>query len=207
MKQYLTHLSAMVSFGLLGCQSGSPLQGGHQLAKAEASDQQDQDLSHDGEDAVVPPQNISGTYLRCAYEMTPTADRPEAFVGCRFEDEDGQRVPAANLGEAYGFSYRLPDDSPLSVYARNLADDGRYDAVYLVFAGSATSLLTAMEAVEIYVSIQNEQQSQQDLTISGLFSTIKRDAESIPEAPSENYDLIRDEILLDAQNGSVTPPF
>lgn len=208
MKIFSLHISTMMLVTLVGCHSSASLKDGQTLSKASGTDEEStQDLGSAEEESAVPPNNISGAYLSCSYETTPSVENPEAFVGCRMEDDEGQRVPASTLGLAFQFSYSLPAASPLTIYARDLADDGRYDAAYLVFASDPVTLLSSMAETSIFVTIEGEKTSGQNVVLSERFADIERDAATIQEAPTLDYEVVREEILVDAQNGAVTPPF
>ncbi|MFW7380422.1 MAG: hypothetical protein ACOH5I_16540 [Oligoflexus sp.] len=203
-----TSIIAVVTSGLSlsSCQNHQ-LQGSGSSSKVSKDEAPVTDVSSVDHDQVIPPNNISGSYLTCSFEKEPTEEVPESLVGCRFDDANGQRVPATSLGISYQFSYTPPPQSSITVYVRELIGDSRYDAVYLFFGIDRESLLQEARQTTIHVSVEGENVTGQDVVISNPLSSIERNVNTIPELPNNDYNDVREDILVDAQNGEVTPPF
>lgn len=204
----LSMIALLCSGFILGsCQNQQLNSSGTKSALLESeSETQTEDEELVDDDKIVPPANIIGAYLNCSFEKEPSKELAEAIVGCRFDDQNGQRIPASKLGLNYSFSYIAPEQSDISIFVKDLTDDSRYDALYLFFASNPTSLLAAARQTVISVQIEGEFSSGQAIVISQPLGEVERDISSISEAPNNDYEELRDEILLEGQNEQVTPP-
>jgi len=189
--------------GLASCEQ-TALRGQAQKANAVANDSKD--LNDPDDEKVDPPNNISGTYLHCVTEKEPTESTPEALVGCRFDDANGNRVPAASLAADATFTYRASNNPNIQIYAKQLTGDARYDAAYLFFGPDRATLLTAIQATQVYVQLKAVTSTGTDTLLGDEIRDIARAKNTIPEAPNNDYNQVRDDILIEAQQGQVTPP-
>jgi hypothetical protein len=177
-----------------------------QAQKSNSVASETKDLAEPDDEKVDPPNNISGTYLHCVTEKEPTDGTPEALIGCRFDDAAGNRVPAANLADAVTYTYKALNNPDIQVYAKQLDNDARYDAAYLFFGPTRTALVTAIENTQVMVQLKAEKTTGTDLLLGDQIRDIARDKNTIPEAPNNDYNQVRDDILIEAQQGQVTPP-
>ncbi|WP_141731958.1 hypothetical protein [Oligoflexus tunisiensis] len=189
--------------GLAACEP-SALRGQAQKSNTVSNDAKDENDADD--EKVDPPNNISGAYLHCVTEKEPTESTPEALVGCRFDDAAGNRVPAASLAASVTYTYKALNDPEIQVYAKPLVNDARYDAVYLFFGPNRTTLLNAVQNTQVLVQLKTTVATGSDLLLGDQIRDISRDKNTIPEAPNNDYNQIRDDILIEAQQGQVTPP-
>ncbi|MDQ3231160.1 MAG: hypothetical protein M3Q07_05005 [Pseudobdellovibrionaceae bacterium] len=188
--------------GLASCEQ-TALRGQAQKTNTVANDTKDADPD---DEKVDPPNNISGAYLHCVTEQEPTDSTPEALIGCRFDDAAGNRLPALSLAADFNYTYRALNNPDIQVYAKDLAGDARYDAAYLFFGPNRTALLTAVQNTQIIVQLKVANATGTDVLLGDQIRDIARDKNTIPEAPNNDYNQIRDDILIDAQQGQVTPP-
>jgi hypothetical protein len=192
------------SFGLASCEA-SALRGQAQKSSTVSNDSKnDQDADED--ERVDPPNNISGAYLHCATEREPTESAPEALIGCRFDDAAGNRVPVTALAAEATYTYKALNNPDIQVYAKTLVNDARYDAVYLFFGPNRATLLTAIQTTEVRVQLKTAVATGSDVLLGDQIGDISRDKNTIPEAPNNDYNQVRDDILIEAQQGQVTPP-
>lgn len=189
--------------GLASCEQ-TALRGQAQKTNTVANGTKD--ISDPDDEKVDPPNNISGTYLHCATEQEPTDSTPEALVGCRFDDAAGNRVPAASLAADFTYTYKALNDPDIQVYAKRLDGDARYDAAYLFFGPTRESLLTAVQSTQVFVQLKAANATGTDVLLGDEIRDIARDKNTIPEAPNNDYNQVRDDILIEAQQGQVTPP-
>lgn len=207
--------SSLLVFSLLAaCQGGNAIK--EDAKPAGSSDKQNSSASgspkpaaisaDQGSEKIDPPQNIMGHYLHCAYETKPSDAVAEALVGCRFDNEAGQRVPAASLGSSYKFSSQLPASSGLTVYSLDLSADNRYDVMFLYIGSTMQQVLDGVRRSSISVAVQQVKSTGQDQTISGKFAAIERDAASLPEARNTDYTVVRETILTQARDAGTPPP-
>ncbi len=189
--------------GLASCEQ-TALRGQAQKANTVASENKDGTESDD--EKVDPPNNISGAYLHCVTEKEPTDGTPEALIGCRFDDAAGNRVPAANLAASVTYTYKALSNPDIQVYAKPLVNDARYDAAYLFFGPTRASLVTAIQNTQVMVQLKTATSTGADVLLGDQIRDIARDKNTIPEAPNNDYNQVRDDILIEAQQGQVTPP-
>ncbi len=201
----LQRLSLIILWlGLASCQQNA-LKGQAQKTSTPKADTKDQSNIPDDE-KVDPPNNISGTYLSCSVEIEPTDTKPESLVGCRFNDAKGARVPAANLAADFSYTYQAQLNPDIQIYAKKLLNDNRYDAAYLFFGPNRSSLLNAVAQTQIYVQLKTARATNTDVLLGDQIRDIARDKTTIPEPANNDYQQTRDTILIEAQQGQVTPP-
>jgi hypothetical protein len=188
---------------LASCEQ-SALRGQAQKANTVASETKD--VGEPDDEKVDPPNNISGAYLHCATETEPTDSKPEALIGCRFDDAAGNRVPADGLAAEVTFTYKALSNPDIQVYAKPLVNDARYDAAYLFFGPTRELLINAIQNTQVVVQMKAEKSTGSDLLLGDQIRDIARDKNTIPEAPNNDYNQVRDDILIEAQQGQVTPP-
>lgn len=174
--------------------------------KAQSASHEVQSSSVPEDERVDPPNNISGAFLHCAIEVEPTDSKPEALVGCRMDDSSGKRVSTASLATSFSYTYKAQTDSSIQVYVKQLNGDARYDAAYLFFGPNRQALLTAVQKTTVFVQLTNAKSTGTNALVGDQIGDISRDKNTIPEAANSNYNNVRDEILVDAQQGQVTPP-
>jgi hypothetical protein len=198
----LTRFAILVCcVGLSACEQAA-LKGQTQKATTVT----DTSASDDSDEKVDPPNNISGTYLHCVTEKEPTDSTPEALIGCRFDDSNGNRVPAASLAADFTYTYKAQTNPDIQVYAKRLVGDARYDAAYLFFGPDRTTLQNAVQNTLVYVQLKTANATGTDVLLGDQIGDISRDKNTIPEAPNNDYNTVRDDILTEAQAGQVTPP-
>lgn len=198
-------LAIMISccVSLASCEQ-TALRGQAQKASAVASETKDNGEPDD--EKVDPPNNISGAYLHCVTEKEPTDSTPEALIGCRFDDAAGNRVPSTTVASNVTYTYKALTNPDIQVYAKALVNDARYDAAYLFFGPTRAALATAIQNTQVMVQLKGERTTGGDLLLGDQIRDIARDKNTIPEAPNNDYNQVRDDILIEAQQGQVTPP-
>jgi hypothetical protein len=87
-----------------------------------------------------------------------------------------------------------------------MVNDTRYDAACLFFGPTRAALVTAIQSTQGLVQLKGEKSNGGDLLLSDQIRDIARDKNTIPEAPNNDYNQVRDDILIEAQQGQVTPP-
>jgi hypothetical protein len=193
----------LCGLSLASCEQ-TALRGQAQKASTVASE--NKDAGEPDDEKVDPPNNISGAYLHCVTEKEPTDSTPEALIGCRFDDTAGNRVPGASLAAEVTFTYKALNNPDIQVYAKQLEGDARYDAAYLFFGPTRAALVTAIQSTQVMVQLKAEKNSGTDLLLGDQIRDIARDKNTIPEAANNDYNQVRDDILIEAQQGQVTPP-
>lgn len=159
----------------------------------------------DRDERVDPPQNIIGHYLHCAFEIEASDAQPEALVGCRLDQPNGQRTPAASFGSSYQYTAGPTPDQKVTVYGKNLANDLRYDAAFLFLGPDRASILEAARASMIRVRIRDSRATGNDLLLGTALREAERSPTIFPE-PRGDYNRVRNEILSDSQLGNNALP-
>ncbi len=201
---WFPRLAILFSCTVLASCEQTALRGQAQKANTVASE--NKDAAEPDDEKVDPPNNISGAYLHCVTEKEPTDATPEALVGCRFDDAAGNRVSAANLAQSVTYTYKALSNPDIQVYAKPLVNDARYDAAYLFFGPTRASLVTAIQNTQVMVQLKTATATGADALLGDQIRDIARDKNTIPEAPNNDYNQVRDDILIEAQQGQVTPP-
>lgn len=199
---------------LAACQANAPMQGdtnptsqsGKTKSTGDRSEQAAGIASEPAGEKIDPPQNIMGHYLHCAYESKPTDAIPEGLVGCRFDNSQGQRVPASTLGASYKFSAQLAAGASLTVYNIDLTSDNRYDAMFLFIGTSAQDVSRGVNQATMRVDVTQVKSTGLNQTVSAKFASIERDAATLPEPRTSDYSTVRDTILTQAREGGGPPP-
>ncbi len=164
---------------------------------------------------VVPPNQISGAFLHCAFESEASDAKPEALVGCRLDDANGKRVPSSAIAASTEFSFAptLPD-ADLQVLAMALANDNRYDVAYLFKGISKDKVNKSALATRIYFSFPKVSSTGQPGAVSGILSNIKRDANTLPEPRQTDYNQVQQQVYsepplpaIPSDTGGVVPNF
>jgi hypothetical protein len=187
--------------GLFACEQTS-LSGGTQKGSTASNDKAD----NQDDEKVDPPNNISGAYLHCVTEVEPSASKAEALVGCRLDDAAGNRVATTTIATSATYTYKALNDANIQVYAKQLTGDARYDAVYLFFGPDRESVLTAIAKTQVLVKLQAAKSTGTDTLLGDQIADIGRDKSTISEIPNNDYSKVRDDVLVEAQQGQVTPP-
>lgn len=155
---------------------------------------------------VDPPSNIAGSFLHCAEELEPSDSNTEALIGCRFDNERGERVAVAAIAETSEFTFRPAPIPSLKVYPKVLNGDNRYDAVYLFVADTKDALVRGMQDTRILVELKNVRGAAANASVSGLVKEVQIDVNAIPEPRQTDYSEVRDEVLIDDGAGELPPP-
>ena len=79
---------------------------------------------------------------------------------------------------------------------------GRYEPVL----AHRQALQAAIQSAEVRVQLKNAKATGKDVLLGDQMGDIARDKNTIPEAPNNDYTKVRDDILIEAQQGQVTPP-
>ncbi len=175
-------------------------------AQADNLPTTDNSKSADSDERVDPPQNIIGHYLYCAVEKEPTEGNAEALVGCRLGKSEAQRTPAALLGSSYHFS---PGNVPVNrvvAYSKDLAQDKRYDALFVFVGPTPQLVLEGARGTLIKVRIKDSKATGGDVLVGSTFGDAERSPSSFPEASSTDYAQARNEIMTEAQKSGAPLP-
>lgn len=162
--------AALLYFAILGCTGNfedaelskdNPGSGGR-LESQEAEG----DENNDG--LASAPSNITGTYLTghfigCEYVVKPTSDSPQGQLGCRLSrNEDGQKVPLADLNGQWQWSATLTDPAAAEITEIENRNSATWDVVYNINLTSNESLADIEKDIHIGIEDQTLMRSMKE---------------------------------------------
>lgn len=157
------------------------------------------------DETVTVPSPITGASLRCAEEVKATADKIESLYGCQITDGKGKRQNSGISGVDYKFAWRPNSADAISVFIKNLPGDGRYDVLYLFRSPDLGTLTSSILNVGIVVQSKAADGGFSE-ALASLLSTVTVPKSAIPEPKASNYSAIRDQLTIEADGTSPTPP-
>jgi len=136
------------------------------------------EANNEGNDAAVPPNQVTGAYLHCAYLLPATNDTKTVSVGCRLDNATGNRILPSQAAEEVVYSFQeLPSLSATVVMRRAGEKDAMYDAFFAVKDVSISAAMLSASSLRVSAELQSPATGRVPVALSGTVKDILLPAE------------------------------
>lgn len=122
-----------------------------------------------GSETISPPGNISGASLACMLYAPASDANPTTSYGCRFADNEGQRLSADKVAETFTFEAIPPEGVTVAVLPNPNAD---WEVLYSFTASTAEASALGAVQSKIVLTVQNTKDGKATDEIQTILSDV-----------------------------------